>query len=791
MNCRYALLILIILVAGFGPRPASAAPSDGPEPPIEVQFVSLSGATLDQLSEGQVGSGVLLYYPVGRDPRRPALAVLLEKAPGSQNSTAKVFDTTAGKGFVQISHNGGNASFKAPAAPTITMTAIGGWWVANRVPNYNLDIEVSGPVCAMWGAGMDCGGAGYLGALKPEQPSFRIQTRDPDRLGVPKWDLRSLIPSFPNQQFIRTNYSERECSSPFNRMPSTSPGWPYVALAGGFEQSSGQFQAPIVVDWQQSKITIFSELVTVRHQNCSYALYSIRPVELGKLNSPDFEAPFAFYDLSGKGTGSPNLIIRSGRFPENDPWFVPEALGLASSQRPPFENIRYSWRQGVGDGFFDYKVDLFGFNAYHGSTPIAGGSASIDAPSYRELPGWVVNQQWPAATFIDATGSRNATSEGLYEWPAQGVGLQYLFGTTETPDLSQFQDLPRGSRGELSFDFKRQPFLALSPIDHRMHLVGADSGFWNVDDKSQVRYLKLGNGDIIDGWQVFNEGRLSAQLYHVPGGLLYSDGTRTTYLSANIASEIFRTLPPTNHDEWVKLGEQLDANKRVFAGEDLRAMFEQFAGERLTITGGTMSGFRLTSDGYRFVLDLQPDYELGNFPVTGITGMGRYILEYNNANGQFTARPSSPPSPAIESITTDAAASALESVDLSINLANTGLEDVTTVPLIVTTERSGDRPRLVTEVTVDLLGAEHKPIHASWSPPDAGNWTVKARLYLPGSGAVERTVDLSVKAATGPSWSTVITAGWPSTWPLAYLATLLGLIALPVASGLLLVKRLR
>jgi hypothetical protein len=217
-------------------------------------------------------------------------------------------------------------------------------------------------------------------------------------------------------------------------------------------------------------------------------------------------------------------------------------------------------------------------------------------------------------------------------------------------------------------------------------------------------------------------------------------------------------------------------------------MFGQFAGERLTLSGGVLSNLRMTETGFRFVLDLQPGYDLGNFPVSGIDAPGRFLLDYDAGAGRFTARPSSPANPVIESITTNGPATTLQPIHVATNLANSGLDDAGTMPLIATATRPGGSPRVITQSTVGLLGQSRHIVPVSWTPPGNGDWTVAARLYTSG-GADERTVSAPVARAPKPSWQSVATVGWPETWPLAYLIALLGLIALPAVGGLLLLRR--
>lgn len=714
--------------------------------------------------------------------------------------TADIYQDQDGNGSVATGERDGHTVGTEPGFPSIHVVALDGFWQRAGRMAPNLDITVDDRMLATFGGEL------YEQAIKNDgQPDVVIHVRGPHE-GEPRtYDWRNVYAPVPADWGIyRTTLMVRERGEE----PAFPPVFPWYLLGGtygaiqdyaggtvpttplagvgsrpyGIVKPYGQSFPPIQVDWNSGKIAYVGEFVASRGSDTNWFTYSINRIEPGKVTDRNFESPFAFYDLAGDNDSIPELEVRAERIVADDPYVPLQWRGRA------YQQIRYSWEQREGQGW-SYKLGLLGQHPIEGRVEFP--EFTLQTIPYAQYPNWVTTRNWDIATFVAVERDRYNSSEGIYEWgPTRTIRDEYYAGTGPPPE-GHYQGIGSGMRGEYTLRLDSQPYIYFSPVDARLHLVGAGHGVYQVDDTRRVEYRNLAGSTGIDSWQLYNGDAVTAELHQLSDGLIYSGDGEVSLLKADVPAESFRILPPTNHDEWVKLGEQLDENKSDIAGDDLRAMFDQFAGERLTIAGGTMSGFRLTSGGYRFVLDLQPDYDLGTFPVTGITGPGRYVLEHDNASGQFTAQASSPPSPAIESITTSGAASELEPVDLSINLANTGLEDVTTIPLIVTAERPGDKPHLIAEQTIDLLGAEHPTIQASWPPPDAGSWKVTARLYPPGGGVVERMADLKVEAAPGPSWSTVVTAGWPSTWPLAYLGALLGLIALPVASGLLLVKRLR
>lgn len=682
---------------------------------------------------------------------------------------------------------------------TVQLRSLEGRWIHDDgTPVMNLDVLVNGPVLAMFAAET------YLDRLFTDgRTDFVINVRNPSRDGRPDYDIRNAYPEVPDDWGIYR--SELMVNEAHDEPPIKNfVFWPLLGSAGpplrdlaggtlptvqfydhkgqnyGIVKGYGESFAPIQVDWSGAKIIYVGEFVASRGNDHNWFTYSIKRIEPGKLTEPDFESPFAFYNLSGNHPGIPDLQVRAERVVPDDRYALSQWQGRA------YQQIRYSWEQKAGQGW-SYKLGLLGQHPIDGEVQLPG--FKLRTIPYADFPTWVTTRAWDVASFVAVERPDYRSTEGIYEWGTTGtVRDEYYAGVgTDTGDFAK--EMTSGLRGEYTLHLGTQPWLYFSPIDARLHLAGVSRGTYNIDGIRRVEYQSLAGDGHIDSWQRYDGDQLVAQLAQIPGALLYAGDGQVTLLKTDIPKEVLRTLPPTNHDEWVKLGEQLDANKRTFAADDLHAMLDQFHGDHLTLTGGSVSEFRLTDSGFRFVLDLQTGFNPGKFPVNGITGPGRYILEFNRATSQFAAQPSSPPAPAIDSIKAETSASALIPVDLSIVLANTGLEDVTTVPLIVTAARPGERPRLVANQTVDLLGSEHPAVRMSWTPPASGAWTISAHLYPPGGRVVERASDVHVAAAPEPPWRAVVTGGWPTSWPLAYVGALLGLIGLASAGGLLLVRR--
>ncbi|MBE9474158.1 MAG: hypothetical protein IMY85_04650, partial [Chloroflexi bacterium] len=471
-------LILIPFLSLFLSTPNSVhinhAPGESPE--INFIYFSESGIDLDQISKGHAGEGWLLYYLPGHDYGHPSLVVHLLKQTEYSTAIAEVFGSPPGLNYVPIRIEANTVTLEQSLKPAITMMAPDGWWQKNGVTNYNLEVQIYGPIYAMWGGGYDqkFGPQGSTALIEPGELGVQIRIKDINRDGIPDWELRSLVPEFPGRADYRSNYAERKCDSPVKFDLGVSPLWPFVAIEGSFEQLPGQLRPPIVLDWQAGKITHFSELVTVRNQNCSYSFYTIEPLEIGELNKVNFEAPLAFYDLSSQGNGYPNLILRTEHYPAGDRWF--------NQSSRDFETVRYSWRNAIGDRRWDYKVEVAGFHPYEFQTSIAGGLLMVDAMPYERFPQWVIEHQWPVVTFVDTQGSTDHSSEGIYTWSPRQLGDAYLRGEDELPNPDAFSTIRQGWRGEYRHTKNLRPKLYLSPIDNNLHLLGADAGLLSLEN---------------------------------------------------------------------------------------------------------------------------------------------------------------------------------------------------------------------------------------------------------------------------------------------------------------------
>lgn len=485
--------------------PISFATIKAANPIIQTAFISESGIKLEELTKGAAGQGVILYYLAENGPEKPSLVVRLSKQKEEDFALANVYQALPGENIVPVKIDKNGVLIDKQVKVALRFTALAGYWVKDGKTNYNLDIRIFEPSYSMWGSDYNpkTGFGSWAALVKPSAEVVNIQVRDPQFEGLPKWEYRNLLPIFPGTTtYIRTNYSERKCNTPTTIDSGITPLWPYVAITGGFEQAAGKLAPPIVMDWEKSKLLYFSELVPVRNQNCSYSLYTLNDLQKDKLNKTNFEAPFAFYDLSGMGNGHPNLILRTERYYKDDPLsigLIPKTLQQRTVPSD-FETVRYSWKNGIGDGSWDYKVEVMGLLPYNQETSIADGEFKVDAPDYQSFPSWVINNNWPVITFIDTEGRSYLSSEGIYDWSPRDIGVGYLFGWVNQPAPDMFSNITEGYRGEYRLDREAPPQLYFSPIDQRLHLMGASGGLWNLGNNRVLKSLNLDGGRYINGW---------------------------------------------------------------------------------------------------------------------------------------------------------------------------------------------------------------------------------------------------------------------------------------------------
>ena len=692
-----------------------------------------------------------------------------------------------------------------PEFPDARVIAHEGWWLDDGKVNFNLDILTDGPIVTV------------LASEKIFTDVFSadgiidstIVVRDTDNDGRPDYDWRTV--HFPEPRpavalgiapsYLMVNAEDDEL--PFR----TAFPWPYLgSLSYGYLISSpNAVGPPIQIDWSRGEISVIGEFVRSRGNDAQWFVYSQRLLEAGKLNAPNFESPFAWYDMAGDDDHFPELSIRLVHYEENDPEF------LGGSFNEPFNQVRYSWDQD-NDGDWDYKIGLFGRHNINSVVELPEFALKIS--SYENLPIWVLGNGWEAATFV--ASQEGTPGEGIYEWDfSPWVSQQYFTGRSEMyvpprqPQaigsglpFNELDQIGTGFRGEYQLNNSNKPMLYLSSIDNLLHLKWAEQGIWRLNEYQIIKLSNLDNDETIDAWsrevklikaeedvstQVLSDTDPATQsgdkaavlvdmeaqpdvieeLYALDRHLLYGNDSGVTLLETDYEPVLLETLPPSDKETWETLSTQLAANEDQRRDPtNFRTWIEAFSGSQSEITGASLANVRIIDDGFRFEITLGPGYKTAGTDLLGIAGRppGTYVVRYDDA---FHIEPATPPELELAlKIPGQSRIPSRTPLLLQLALSNRGGLPAESVRLFLT-DGSDQEPGVISEEAITILGGDTVRLTHSWFNPkgpdrelyvwaedDGGNILAEASLSLAG-------LETNSSAATS-NLLRLSTAIWPA-----------------------------
>jgi hypothetical protein len=710
--------------------------------------------------------------------------------------TADVYQDENADGKVATRVVSGHLVVTEPGFPVIHVLSRDGYWQRDGRIAPDFDLTVDGAMLATFG------GEKYSQYMSNDgRPDVVIRVRGPHDGDPRSYDWRNVETPVPATSAIyRTTLMVRE----HGQEPAFAPIFPWYLLGAvygvtsqykgvtqpvapltgsagrpyGIVKPFGQSFAPIQVDWNAGKIRFVGEFVASRASSENWFTYSDYTIKPGKLTDPDFESPFAFYNLAQNNSGRPDLQVRIERAIPGD--------GFVNSnwQGRPYQQVRYSWEQRPGQNW-SFKLGLLGQKQI--DQRVTFPEFSLTTVPYDQLPSWVTSNSWDIATFVAVERQSYSSTEGIYEWdPTGALRDDYYSGATNVaPPLDSINV---GLRGEYTTHLDAQPWLYLSPIDGRLHLVSAQSGVFQQDKTHTVVYENLSGGQHIDAWLGYDGDQIARQLYQLPNGLIFATDDTVSLLDASIAQETFRTLPPTNHADWTEIGQRLSTIRPIQAG-DLQSMYMQFPGKQTIIKNASISDVRFTKTGYRFILDLKPGFDLGGLALSGVTTAGSYEITYDSASNGYSAKPATATNAVITPANVPAQAHVRTAAKAAFRIENQGSTDLEQMPAVITARLNNGAPILIREHAVDLLSDSPVDIEGSWQPPRVGQWSVTATVYLPDGKSVRRSETVAVKKAHQPPWQEMVRGAWPHTSAPLYLTLLFGLVTIPLASGFLLIRR--
>ena len=762
---------------------------------IECDFASAQDQVLVYDQNGDMPTGSewqeitdfqddVWIFDVGADGSAQLVVVFHR---GADGLVADLYDDGDGDGEVHyglqgstplVTENGGKWSLRVIARD--------GWWTQGGTVNFNLDLLVDGVMKAAYvdDLRLPLVNAGLLktdGTL-----DYEVYVRDVDRDGKPDYEWRQNRYPLPEDPRVSGHVRTEISANTQGDEPLFQEGvfWPFLSLQVGSYVKSRAGPPPIQVDWGNASIAQIAEFVRSSIEPGNYRIYSRVRVLEGETTTTDFENPFAMYDLAQAGDGYPDLNIRFGIVPPSSN----EASGLNAT---PLNDIQYVWDQ-YHVQHWDYQVALAGRQAI--DEVVEFPEFSVRMVPYAQLPEWVTSQIWDVATFVQVEKSPFYNSEIVWEWNttigSDAVRREYLAGISDAPPVDDFAGLAVGLRGEYAFDYDSTPVLYFSPVDSKLHLLKAQAGTFRLDENRTIRYLNLG-GDYINRWTLLEDDQPVQTLFFDSGWLISDDHTTLRLARSEVPPYLFTTLPPRNHDEWAKLGADLEQKKPTFAPDDFEAMFAQFDSPAIEIEGAALRDCRVTPQGFRFILDLQPGFSIVSDHEgwgSRLTAAGAHAVSFDGA--AWDIRPSTPAAVGAGELVVGEPGQPLRALDwtpIELLLENDGLEDAHDLAVKALLSGPAAEQQVLTTM-VSLLPAEgSQQVTWDWSPPVAGAWQVRIEADSAQGSAgglpsqVLVTAELYVQPPSVPSPQWLLSLG--SATPPAILTLLGGLAVLASATA--------
>jgi hypothetical protein len=733
---------------------------------------------------------------------------------GADGYVAELFDDVDGDGKVSYLVENGRVRVIESKFPTVRVEAQQPWILPGGEANQILHIVVYRPLdrrdVLSWALPHD------------GRPAYEKEIVDLKGDGIPDYELVRYYRDLPPDALLpRTTISvniDRQ-SVPAYENPYF---WPYL---GGLRYDPwepaqtirffDQTWPPILVDWQEGRIKGVGDFVS-RLGGRRLLYNSNMPTTKGEQNVLDFER-FGQYVFAGNQ--NPDMIIRWSLAQAGQSEFV----HVGSKVEYPVQ-VDISWHQQdhVGSIVWDYKLGLAGRQEVP-STIVPFKDFSVRDIPYEQWPSWFTAQDWAYATFVSSEGNGYPSNEALYEWnTVEGAiinaskpisdrlaGLvskgqrNYILGfETETP-LRYYSDIREGFRGEYADLRQQKPKLYFSPIDRKLHLLGAAAGVWNVDGYRRLRYRDLDGDGYVDQWTITVQAAEYAReepamsLQFAQGLLLYGGVDRVRLVRQDIPASLFETLPPRDHAEWQALGEKLATSRRDFGPLDLFGIVDQFKGPVTEVTGAGLSEFRPTPAGFRFVLDLKPGYLIADnaigLPLSGLKP-GLYLVTYD---GAFRVEPLTLPHMSVRAddfYVDTGSMNQMSWTTVRATLRNTGLRDVSSLPVKLVAAAEGQAPVLLYEGEIAVPGGGQHVISQTWLPSSPGKWRIwlepDTAKAIPASVQFDDLPQLAVDVQPAPAPEMLQPLqpfdGVRFTWPVALL---LGSMALAGLAVLLIILR--
>jgi len=623
----------------------------------------------------------------------------------------------------------------------IQLVAPDGWWTRGDLTNFNLDMSVDGKIAGSFSISLVYGTQYWDAVTTDGKPEFLIHVRDLDRDGRPDYEWRQIELDAPEETGYRRteiNYNTQDDEGAIEIFLF----WRFLGVFTGeyVKLVYGESVPPIQVNWQTGQVGMISEFVSSRTNAGNFFVYSTYRLDdnPSEPSIADFEAPFAFYNVTGIQPVVPDLLIRTAYNPPQSVYFVDGDTDPETTNSSALEELIYAWRypveQDTSQGpIWDYNLSIGGRHEYTGVVSIP--PLLFIIPPYAELPNWVINNPWDVASLSANEGANLRDTEAGPRWNViEGIiplASLYLMGSiTESPFASRFTNVEAGMRVEMVPALQQQLWLYIDSLDGKLHLQKTQFGMWRVNALSLLNYRNLNDDAYIDQWSYTEGGRVRQQLTRAGNFILLQVGTTLRVAYVPLPPSLHEMLPPVTGAELLALHEAVQTTGIEFAPNDLAARFELFDVPTWDITEMALSNLSLVDDGFEAVLQLTSDSETGGtLPIEVASELGE-LVTLRGQGDRLTLEPLEPPLIVIDAINVGLDPEVRLLYDrqrVEIRLRNESLIDIEDVQVRVNA-RQGSTLISLLDSPIDLPSRTNTPTGIVWEPSNTGEWQIEVNV---------------------------------------------------------------
>jgi hypothetical protein len=444
-------------------------------------------------------SNDIWLYDIGRDG---SIQLVVRYQMEENHDTAYVYDDINHDGHVSVERIGTQVKILESQYWTARIISDSNWLLTDGRINLNVTIQLDGPVTTLDRAPVE-----YINNWLTHDGLIDVEFEEvAGQDGIAQYAVKRLLTDSPQDwNFERTGLFSNEGHYPTG--PQERAFWPFLPVAPDVIHDPRfvylrYFDLPpdVKVDWIAGK-ALGVELLGYPIGD-GYHFNDNRYIAKGKVNDVAFESPQAYYDLANNHDPFSEMHVRFFTHPPDDRtmWSLPGFQGI------PWQSISYDWNLfNLGSFRWDFKVGLGG--NYTIDSVIRFRDFAVRSVPFQKLPYWITDRTWKMTTFVAREGDGYQSSEGIYEWQtdtgddpevnqdrtfkARNATFGYMLGVLDQPPDSFFQTTHLGFRAERHFADPIKPRLYFSPLDRKLHLEGAETGVWSVDQHRILHYANL------------------------------------------------------------------------------------------------------------------------------------------------------------------------------------------------------------------------------------------------------------------------------------------------------------